>query len=122
MWHLDENLAWRSNERRVSLLPTAHVVLFWGHLQLEMRMADLLVLHQALEQHDADVPTRRSVALLLNAERLHFSAGEFDDFSRMVAEAVGNLPRKTIRWVDLKVEIGPHTATFHNGVSGFSLS
>lgn len=47
---LKTNLAYNTASKQILCQPNSHIMLLWNQLQIEMRTADLIVLHQALEQ------------------------------------------------------------------------
>ncbi|MEM7801597.1 MAG: hypothetical protein AAF633_20545 [Chloroflexota bacterium] len=99
----------------VVILSDNHVQLRWGWTYFKMRMADLLVLNQViqdwLEAYSDSLSDYDRVNLRLDEERIYLSTQDFIDLCDMVEEAIEVLPRKVVRWIDLDVEITPFQPT-----------
>ncbi len=102
-----------------------HVVVRWGFHHVEMRMADLIVLHQALDEWQISAESTPAVPLCavtlwLNDFPFHFSITEFGTFCNLVADLHAMLPHQVVRWPDLNVRIDPYRIGEQNGLSQFS--
>jgi hypothetical protein len=75
-----------------------------------MRMTDLLILNQALRTYMADCKRAWSATYIvsLNHCRLFVHDDDLYDFCVMVQEAVDQLPRRVVRWIDFAVTITPY--------------
>lgn len=94
--------------RTIDLLPNSHIELNWDWTVLEMRTADLLVMHQALanwfEQSDQ---FSDFYALYLGDEHIVMSEHDLAELYQLVCESIKELPRRTIRWIDIQFKIIP---------------
>lgn len=103
-------LATESESRAVNLLQNRQVALQWDFLTVTLRMADLLTLNRVL--HDFMADGRRAWAktyvVALNDRHLYIHNDELYAFCALVQEAVDQLPRRTVRWVDFTVTIAPY--------------
>ncbi|MEM7336945.1 MAG: hypothetical protein AAF490_33030 [Chloroflexota bacterium] len=107
--HLAEVRTWRS----VMLLPTSHIALNWDWFTFELRTADLIVLHQAVDQQlthsQLEAFFYRVSLTSVNLEENHLviSADDLVELHQLLAEAIKMLPRRVVRWIDTKVAIVP---------------
>lgn len=115
--------AWENSAettRSIQLLPSSHVALKWDIFQLEMRVADLIVLHESLDDWQLDADWSPAYTLWLNLEPFFFKQPDFVAFCNMVETAFQQLPRRVVRWADLRVRIEPFQVGFQNGLTRYS--
>lgn len=115
-------LAENSASRTVSLLANKQVELRWDQVTLSMQMADLLVLHQTLctWMATADWDWVEIYRLSLNDCVLFVYGDDGDAFCAMVQAAVAQLPRRTVRWADVTIRLGPYTVDAAANIGCFS--
>ncbi|MEM9775767.1 MAG: hypothetical protein AAF902_14390 [Chloroflexota bacterium] len=114
---LAEIASWRSIER----LPNSHLHLHWDLQTLEIRTADLIVLHQALEEWMQQDTLTEYSHLSLGKFGIVLSEDDLIDLYDLTTLAVELLPRRTVRWIDNKISISPLDLKFMLA-SSFSLS
>ena len=84
----------------------SHIRIAWGWYEIELRVADLIVLHEALSAWSETAgECAECHELQLNDHRFHFASGELVEFGTCVRKAYARLPRKVVRWADLTVTI-----------------
>lgn len=116
---LAEVQSWRT----ILLLRNSHIELNWDWYTFYLRMADLLVLSQALEEwFEAAEEPAEVYTVWLGSERLTLSTEDLADFHELVTTAAAGLPRRVVRWVDHQMRIEPHLSNLYNGHSYYSLN
>lgn len=116
---LAETKTWRT----VALLRNSHIELNWDWVTIYLRTADLLVLYQTLDDwFEQDGIWAEAYTVWMGEDRLTLAEDELDEFYELVQTAVDKLPRRTVRWIDIKMRIEPHVPGWHNGPSQFSLN
>lgn len=113
------DLAFIEQTQRIILQPNTRVELHWRKLAIEMRMADLIVLNQALQQ---STTITDAATIWLNRDPIYLTATDLAQFRQLVGDATASLPRKTVRWADLQVTVEPHDAVYFAGYSRTSLN
>jgi hypothetical protein len=103
-------LAAHSASRTVNLLQNRQVALTWDRVTTTMRMTDLLTLHQALRAYMADDqrPWAATYVVSLTHCRLFIHDTDLYGFCTIIQEAVEQLPRRVVRWIDFAVTITPY--------------
>ena len=98
--------------RLVHLLAYQQIDLQWERLIVTMRTADLLVLHQALQKYRVAVAREwvELYRLSLNDCVLFIRGDDLYHFCALVQGTVEHLPRRTVRWTDLQVQVAPYAA------------
>lgn len=105
-------LAAQSMSRSVNLLQNHQITLQWETMILTMRMADLLTLNGVLRDF-MSAPEREWAAtyvVAINERRLFVHHRDLHGFCALIEEAVDQLPRRTVRWIDFAVTIAPYHA------------
>lgn len=103
---------WTSRQARsVSLLRNGHVELVWDRVRVQLRQADLTVLHTTLRKWmtEGEREEAETYLLTLNQCNLLIEAEDLYHFCAMVEDAAEQLTRKFVRWSDLVVTIVPFT-------------
>lgn len=120
--NLSYGLAESGASRTVSLLSNKQIELRWDQVILSMRMADLLVLNKELRtwMEAVDREWVELYRLSLNDCVLFIRGDDVYRFCALVQEATEQLPRRTVRWADLTVQLAPYTADQVTGVGCFS--
>ncbi len=105
-------LATGSDTRSINLLQNHQISLTWEYVTLQMRMADLLILDDALrsDMEDEDREWAATYVLSLNGQRLFIHEKDRYAFCALVHRAVERLPRRTVRWIDFEVTFSPYRA------------
>jgi hypothetical protein len=111
-----------SEQRALDLLQNGQVELSWDRTVIRMRTTDLIVLNKALRDwmDDPDRDWTQTYSLWLNDEVLFLRWNDLYKFCAMVHEAIEQLPRRFVRWVDLDVRIVPCSPGHHNSNGRFS--
>ncbi len=115
-------LASSLEHQQIALRRDSNITLTWNYYVIEMRMVDLLVLRQTLDEFSAENSQPQSVLIRLNELTLNFTSDEFSEFHALVCQAAAELPRQIVRWADLKITIHPHQANRQNGLTQFSIN
>lgn len=104
-------LAAHSASRTINLLQNRQVALTWDFVTTTMRMTDLLILNKVLRAY-MEVRERvwaATYVVSLNYCRLFVHDEDLYDFCFMVQEAVEQLPRQVVRWIDFAITITPYS-------------
>ncbi len=98
----------------IQRLCNGQVELRWAGVTLFLRMADLLVLDEALRAWTGNVERPWSDAYVLSLRyaasppcSLYLDRDALYTFCALVNEAVERLPRRVVRWADLVVDVQP---------------
>jgi hypothetical protein len=113
---------WTSREARsVSLLRNGHVELVWDRVIVQLRQADLTVLHTTLRKWmtEGEREEAETYLLTLNQCSLLIEAEDLYAFCAMVEDAAEQMTRKFVRWNDLAVNIVPFTTDSPNSSAYF---
>jgi Fe-S-cluster formation regulator IscX/YfhJ len=114
-----------SERRRIDRLQNGQVELYWDQCVLRMRTTDLAVLNSVLQSwmEEPDRNWGQTYSLWLGDYVMFLQWSDLHSFCAMVHEASEQLPRRSVRWIDLNVLIAPYNVWEHSNRSGcFSLN
>ena len=117
-----ESLARSTDCRAVELRQGGQVELSWDRIRMCLRTTDLIVLNNALRawMDDPDRDWAQTYSLVLNDCTMFIESDDLYRFCAMIDEATDQLPRRTVRWADLRVRIVLVTALRRNVIPWFS--